>query len=113
MKIGIQSIHFNADQKLLAFIQKKVNKLDQFFDKIIASEVYLKLDNVTEENNKIVEIKVIIPGSTLFAKEECKSFEEATDLSIEGLRKQIKKRKDKIKSHDSNYKEITVNHIVN
>jgi putative sigma-54 modulation protein len=113
MKIGIQSIHFNADQKLLAFIQKKVNKLDQFFDKIIASEVYLKLDNVTEENNKIVEIKVMIPGSTLFAKEECKSFEEATDLSIEGLRKQIKKRKDKIKSHDSNYKEITVNQIVN
>jgi putative sigma-54 modulation protein len=113
MKIGIQSIHFNADQKLLAFIQKKVNKLDQFFDKIIASEVYLKLDNVTEENNKIVEIKVMIPGSTLFAKEECKSFEEATDLSIEGLRKQIKKRKDKIKSYDSNYKEITVNHIVN
>jgi putative sigma-54 modulation protein len=113
MKIGIQSIHFDADQKLLAFIQRKVNKLDQFFDKIISGEVYLKLNNVTEENNKIVEIKLMIPGNTLFAKEECKSFEEATDLSVEGLRKQIKKRKDKIKSHDSNHKDLIVNLIVN
>ena len=113
MKIGIQSIHFDADQKLLAFIQKKVNKLDQFFDEIIGGEVYLKLNNVTEDNNKIVEIKVMIPGSTLFAKEECKSFEEATDLTIEGLRKQIKKRKDKIKSHESKHKHIFENQIVN
>lgn len=112
MKIGIQSIHFNADQKLLAFIQKKVNKLDQFYDQIISGEVYLRLDNVTEETNKKVEIKLMIPGSTLFAKEECKSFEEATDLSIECLRKQIKKHKDKIKSHESNHKEL-VNQLIN
>jgi putative sigma-54 modulation protein len=113
MKIEIQSIHFSADQKLLTFVQKKVNKLEQFFDKIISSEVYLKLENIPEEKNKIVEIKVIIPGSTLFAKEECKSFEEATDLSIEGLRKQIKKRKDKIKSYDSKHNQNTINKIVN
>lgn len=104
MKIVIQSIHFNADQKLLAFIQKKVDKLEQYFDQIIHGEVYLKLNNVTEETNKIVEIKLMIPGSTLFAKEECKSFEEATDLSVESLRKQIHKHKDKIRSHESNHK---------
>ena len=86
MKIVIQSIHFNADQKLLAFIQKKVDKLEQYFDQIIHGEVYLKLNNVTEETNKIVEIKLMIPGSILFAKEECKSFEEATDLAIESLK---------------------------
>ena len=113
MKIEIQAIHFSADQNLLAFVQKKVNKLDQFFDKIISSEVYLKLNNITEDNNKIVEIKVMIPGSTLFAKEECKSFEEATDLSVEGLRKQINKRKDKIKSYDSKHNQITINQLVN
>ncbi|MEO5912218.1 MAG: ribosome-associated translation inhibitor RaiA [Pelobium sp.] len=107
MKVGIQSIHFNADQKLLAFIQKKVNKLDQFYDQIISGEVYLKVHNVTEDTNKIVEIKLMIPGNTLFAKDECKSFEEATDLSIECLRKQIRKHKEKIKSHESNYKEIS------
>lgn len=112
MKIGIQSIHFDADQKLLAFIQKKVNKLDQFYDQIISGEVYLKVDNVTEETNKKVEIKLMIPGNTLFAKEECKSFEEATDLSIECLRKQIKKHKDKIRSHESNHKDL-LNQMVN
>lgn len=112
MKIGIQSIHFDADQKLLAFIQKKVNKLDQFYDQIISGEVYLRLDNVTEETNKKVEIKLIIPGGTLFAKEECKSFEEATDLSIECLRKQIKKHKDKARSHESNHKEL-VSQLIN
>lgn len=104
MKIVIQSIHFNADQKLLAFIQKKVDKLEQYFDQIIHGEVYLKLNNVTDETNKIVEIKLMIPGSTLFAKEECKSFEEATDLAIDSLRKQIHKHKDKIRSHESNHK---------
>lgn len=104
MKIAIQSIHFNADQKLLAFIQKKLDKLDHYYDQIISGEVYLKLNNVTEETNKIVEIKLMIPGSILFAKEECKSFEEATDLSVESLRKQIHKHKDKIRSHESNHK---------
>jgi putative sigma-54 modulation protein len=106
MKIVIQSIHFDADQKLLAFIQKKVDKLDQFYDQIINGEVYLKVGNVTEEENKIVEIKLIIPGSTLFAKEECKSFEEATDLAVDSLSKQIRKFKEKIRSHESNHKEI-------
>ncbi len=107
MKIGVQSIHFNADQKLLAFIQKKADKLDQFFDQIITGEVYLKLDNVTDEANKISEIKLIIPGTTLFAKEQCKSFEEATDLAVESLKKQIHKHKEKVRAHESKHKEIT------
>ncbi len=112
MKIGIQSIRFDADQKLLAFIERKVNKLDQFYDQIINGEVYLKVDKVTQETNKTVEIKLMIPGNTLFAKEECKSFEEATDLSIACLRKQIRKHKNKIRSHESNHKEL-VNQMVN
>lgn len=106
MKVGIQSIHFDADQKLLAFIQKKVNKLDLFYDQIISGEVYLKVGNITEDENKTTEIKIMIPGNTLFSKESCKTFEEATDLCIESLRKQITKHKDKIKSHESNHKEI-------
>ncbi|WP_017257367.1 ribosome hibernation-promoting factor, HPF/YfiA family [Pedobacter arcticus] len=106
MKIGIQSIHFSADQKLLAFIQKKVDKLDQFYDQIISGEVYLKLNNVAEDTNKTSEIKIMIPGVTLFAKETCKTFEEATDLAIESLRKQLTKQKDKVKSHESNHKDL-------
>lgn len=106
MKITVQSIHFTADSKLLDFIQKKVDKLDQFFDQIISGEVYLKLENVDDEANKISEIKLIVPGGTLFAKEQCKTFEEATDLAIESLRKQITKHKDKARAKASEHKEI-------
>ncbi len=106
MKIRVQSIHFTADAKLLDFIQRKVDKLDQFFDQIIGGEVYLKLENTEDEENKISEIKLMIPGNELFAKEQCKSFEEATDKSIESLRKQIDKRKEKTRSKVSNHKEL-------
>jgi putative sigma-54 modulation protein len=95
MKITVQSIHFTADKKLLEFIQKKVDKLETFFDHIISGEVYLKLENVDDEANKISEIKLLIPGNQIFAKEKCKTFEEATDLAVESLRKQIEKHKTK------------------
>ena len=95
MKITVQSIRFNADRKLLNFIQKKADKLDQFYDRIISGEIYLKLENVENEANKVTEIKLTIPGVQLFAKEQCKTFEEATDLAVECLRKQIEKYKQK------------------
>ncbi len=95
MKIRVQSIRFNADRKLLDFIQKKADKLDTFYDQIISGEVYLRLENVEDEANKITEIKLTIPGNQLFAKEQCKTFEEGTDLAIECLRKQIEKHKQK------------------
>ena len=106
MKITVQAIHFSADHKLLDFIQKKVDKLEQFHDQIISGEVYLKLENVEDEANKISEIKLNVPGAVLFAKEQCKSFEEATDLSIESLRKQITKHKDKTRANLSEHKAL-------
>ncbi|MGZ3759108.1 MAG: ribosome hibernation-promoting factor, HPF/YfiA family [Mucilaginibacter sp.] len=93
MKITVQSIHFNADKGLLEFIQKKVDKLETFYDNIISGEVYLRLENVEDEANKITEIKLMLPGNQIFAKEQCKSFEAATDLAVESLRKQIDKHK--------------------
>ncbi|MES2809988.1 MAG: ribosome-associated translation inhibitor RaiA [Bacteroidota bacterium] len=95
MKITVQSIHFTADKGLLEFIQRKADKLDTFHDNIINGEVYLKLENVDNEANKIAEIKLQLPGHQIFAKEQCKTFEEATDLAIESLRKQIAKHKTK------------------
>ena len=95
MKITVQSIRFNADKKLLDFIQKKTDKLETFYDHIISGEVYLKLENVEDEANKITEIKLLLPGNQIFAKEQCKTFEEATDLAVESLRKQIEKHKQK------------------
>lgn len=105
MKIGVQSIHFNADRNLLAFIQRKTSKLDLFFDQIISGEVYLRVVKVADEANKIAEIKLLMPGMTLFAKEQCKTFEEATDLAVESLRKQIHKYKNKVKARDNRVKE--------
>ncbi len=96
MKIRVQSVHFTADQKLLDFIQKKADKTDTFYDRIIDGEVILKLDKSSEDKkNKVLEVKVMIPGTVFFAKENCKSFEEAADLAFESIQKQIHKYKGK------------------
>ena len=94
MEIKVQSIHFDADQKLITFIEERLNKLTQYYDKIIGGDVFLKLEPADKEN-KVAEIKLIIPGKDLFAKKQCKSFEEATDEAVEALRKQINKHKSK------------------
>lgn len=108
MKIRVQSIHFTADKKLLDFIQKKENKLDQFYDQTIGGDVYLRLEKTEDEANKIVEIKLMIPGNDLFAKEQCKSFEEATDKAIESLRRQLEKHKEKVHPRSGNHKEVSL-----
>lgn len=95
MDIQVHSIHFTADQKLINHINDKISKLSLFFDQIIASEVFLRLDKNAEKENKITEIKLLIPGKELFAKKQCKSFEEAADQVVEALRKQIIKHKEK------------------
>jgi putative sigma-54 modulation protein len=111
MRISVQSIHFDADRKLLAFIQKKADKLDQFFDQIISAEVYMKLEKTEDELNKILEIKLILPGKMLFSKQQCKSFEEAADLAIESLRRQVDRHKAKLNTHISNYKTVLVQNM--
>jgi putative sigma-54 modulation protein len=97
MKLKIHSIHFDADQKLVDFVQEKVDKLDHFFDKIIDGEVFLRLDKASNNENKIAEIRLNVPGSNLFAKKQSKSFEESTDIAVEALRRQVKKHKEKLK----------------
>lgn len=97
MKLKIHSIHFDADQKLVDFVQEKVDKLDHFFDKIIDGEVFLRLDKASNNENKIAEIRLNVPGSNLFAKKQSKSFEESIDSTVEALRRQVKKYKEKLK----------------
>lgn len=99
MEVKINSVHFNADQKLLDFVNKKVNKLDTFFESIISAEVTLKVDKPETANNKISELKISIPSNGyLFAKKQADTFEEATDLAIDAIRKQLDKFKDKLKN---------------
>ncbi len=96
MKLQMQSVHFIADQKLIDFIQKKTDKLETYYDQIIDGEVIMRLDKNNKSENKIVEIKLNVPGKQLFAKHQAESFESATDEVIEGLRRQIKKFKEKV-----------------
>lgn len=97
MNIRIHSVKFDADVKLLDFVENKIKKLSQHSDDIIGAEVFLRLSNSQDMENKITEIKLEIPGNELFAKKNCKTFEEATDLVVEALKKQIQKHKGKLK----------------
>ncbi len=99
MKLQMHSIHFDADQKLLDFIQRKVDKLETYYDRIIDGEVYLKVENDGNRENKIVEIKLNSPGNQFFAKEQARSFEAGVDDVVEGLRRQLKKHKEKLYAH--------------
>ncbi|PSR55631.1 ribosome-associated translation inhibitor RaiA [Adhaeribacter arboris] len=99
MKLQINAVNFDARTQLQDFIQQKVNKLETFYDRIIEGEVFLKLGNNNQIANKIVEIKLFVPGSTLFTKEEADSFETATDKALDSMTRQLKKYKDKITTH--------------
>ena len=96
MQLQVHSIHFDADIKLIDFINEKVGKLEQFHDQIIGGEVYLRLEKSETKENKVAEIKLFVPGKDLFAKRQCKSFEEATDSAVEALRRQIRRHKAKL-----------------
>jgi putative sigma-54 modulation protein len=92
MKLQVHSIHFDADIKLINYIQKKLDKLETFYDRMVDGEVFLRLNNEGIDN-KTVEIKVRVPGNQLLAVEKAKSFEAATGLAAEALRNQLKKFK--------------------
>jgi putative sigma-54 modulation protein len=95
MKLRIQSINFDATTTLESYINKKISKLDKFFDEIINIEVYLKVVKPETAINKEAEIKISIPNVDFFASKTCDSFEEAIDLTVDALEKQIRKHKEK------------------
>ncbi len=97
MRLQMQAVRFNADERLLAFIQNKMNKLETFYDNITSGDVFLKLDK--GDNNKVqkklVEVKLYVPGGSVFVREQGTTFEEATDLAIDTLKMKVKKFKNK------------------
>jgi putative sigma-54 modulation protein len=95
MNIQIHSVRFDADKKLIDFVQQKLEKLNQFDEDIVNAEVYLRLDKDQDRENKISEIKLEVSGKPLFAKKQSKTFEEATDEAVDALKKQITKHKQK------------------
>ncbi len=98
MNIRIQSVKFDAADHLQEFIEQKVGKLDLFYDGIIGAEVILRLDKSETTENKVAEVSLSVPGVDLFAKKQSKSFEESIDLSCDALRKQLIKKKEKVKA---------------
>ena len=99
MRVNTQSVNFNADQKLISFIQQRMDKLDMFYDKVIKSDFFLKVENTSDKENKIFEARVSVPGDSFIVKKQCKSFEEGTDMAVASLERQLKKRKEKLRSH--------------
>lgn len=95
MQITIHSIRFDADQKLLNFISKKIEKITKFNNRLISSDVFLRLENTSDNNNKLVEVKIKTGFNELFASKKCDSFEEAIDLVQDVLIRQVKKNKQK------------------
>lgn len=95
MKVHTQSLHFSADQKLIEFIEKKLGKLTQLFDRIIDADVVLKLENSGQIRDKVAEVKITLPGSVLYVKESNKSFEASIDSATATLKRQLIKYKER------------------
>lgn len=95
MNVQIQSVKFDADKKLVEFVEKKMSKLDRFAERATSADVILKLDKDNERGNKVAVITVQMPGDELVAESQCKTFEEAVDQAIDAIKKQIEKHKEK------------------
>lgn len=99
MKVNVNAVNFTVDRKLVDFVQQRMDKLEKYYDKIVSSDVYLKVENTSDKENKIVEIKIHVPGDDFLVKKQCKTFEEAVELSAESLERLLVKRKEKTRTH--------------
>lgn len=97
MNVQIQTVHFDADGKLLDHVNAKIEKLGTFHDRIIGVEVYLKLDNVVHAiKDKVAEIKVYVPKHSYFVKQSSKTFEESFERAFDSMVNQLKRQKERL-----------------
>jgi putative sigma-54 modulation protein len=99
MNVNVQAVNFNVDAKLVSFTNDRMLKLEKYYDRVVNSDVFFKVENTSDKENKIVEIKVHVPGDDLIVKKQCRTFEEAVDSAIQALERQLIKRKEKIRTH--------------
>jgi putative sigma-54 modulation protein len=99
MKVNVHAVNFTVDGKLVDFVQERMNKLEKYYDKVVASDVFLKVEKTSDKENKIVEVKILVPGDEFMVKKQCKTFEEAVEQSAESLERLLVKRKEKTKTH--------------
>lgn len=95
MEVKIQTVKFDADKRLVEFIEKKISKLDRFAERATGADVILKLDKDAEKGNKVVNITVRMPGADLVSEQRAKTFEEAVDTAIDALKRQSEKNKER------------------
>ena len=99
MKVSVHAVNFTVDKKLVDFVQERLDKLEKYYDKVVSADVFLKVENTSDKENKIAEIKVNVPGDDFLVKKQCKTFEEAIEVASESIERLLVKRKEKISSH--------------
>ncbi|HEY0046169.1 MAG TPA: ribosome-associated translation inhibitor RaiA [Flavobacterium sp.] len=98
MKVNVHAVNFNVDRKLVGFIQERMDRLEKYYDKVVASDVFLKVEKTNDKANKLFEIRMFVPGDDFMVQKQCKSFEEATDQAAECLERLLVKRKQKVRA---------------
>ena len=96
MKTIIQTPDFKATQELLDFVDTKIQKLDHLSDRIVEGRVILKLDKSSTRDNKLCEIRIVIPGNDLFATSKSNTFEAAASEAADAVKQMIVKWKEKL-----------------
>ena len=85
MKVSVHAVNFTVDKKLVDFVQDRMDKLEKYYDKVVSADVFLKVENTSDKENKIAELKINVPGDDFLVKKQCKTFEEAIELASESL----------------------------
>ena len=99
MKVNVHAVNFTVDVKLVGFVQERMDRLEKYYDKVVSSDVFLKVEKTSEKENKITEIKIHVPGDEFIVKKQCKTFEEAVEQSAESIERFLIKRKEKVNAH--------------
>ncbi|MFI0490666.1 ribosome hibernation-promoting factor, HPF/YfiA family [Flavobacterium sp.] len=99
MKVNVHAVNFTVDGKLVGFVQERMDRLEKYYDKVVSSDVFLKVEKTSEKENKVAEIKIHVPGDEFIVKKQCKTFEEAVEQSAESIERLLIKRKEKVKSN--------------
>ncbi len=101
MNISVKSVHFHADEKLLTYVEKKISRLNRYFDRNVEAEIFLKLqDTGSKVQDKITEVKLHVPGGWVMDKKTGKTFESAINASVDTLKRQLTRHKEKTSAHN-------------
>lgn len=95
MDVKIQSVKFDAGKQLVEFVEKKMSRLERFADRPTGADVILRLDKDHKNGNKVAVATLHVPGGDIVTEQRAKTFEEAVDLSLDAIKRQIEKRKER------------------